>query len=41
MKLSPDFVERTLNQYNARVIPENHPVAPELNKMFGESHVLR
>jgi hypothetical protein len=36
MKLSPDFVERTLNQFDARVIPDDHPVAPELNKMFGD-----
>ena len=36
MKLSTDLVEQTLSQYNARVIPENHPVVPELNEMFGE-----
>jgi hypothetical protein len=36
MKLSTDLVEQTLSQYNARVIPENHPVVPELNEMFGD-----
>jgi hypothetical protein len=36
MKLSSDLVERTLTQYDARVIPENHPVAPQLSKMFGD-----
>jgi hypothetical protein len=36
MKLSSDHVERTLSQYPARVIPDNHPVAPQLNEMFGE-----
>jgi len=36
MKLSSDLVERTLAQYDARVIPDNHPVTPQLSKMFGD-----
>jgi hypothetical protein len=36
MKLSSDHVERTLTQYPARVIPENHPVAAQLHEMFGD-----
>ena len=36
MKLSSDLVERTLSQYDARVIPDNHPVAPQLSRMFGD-----
>jgi hypothetical protein len=36
MKLTSDLVERTLSQYDARVIPENHPVTPQLSRMFGD-----
>ena len=36
MKLSSNLVERTLAQYDARVFPDNHPVAPQLSKMFGD-----
>jgi hypothetical protein len=36
MKLTSDLVERTLSQYDARVIPESHPVVPQLSKLFGD-----
>jgi hypothetical protein len=34
--LTPARVEQTLSQYQAQPIPENHPVLPQLSKMFGE-----
>jgi hypothetical protein len=36
MKLTSVLVEQTLNQFDARVIPEEHPVVPQLNRLFGE-----
>jgi len=36
MKLSSELVERTLNQFNAQAIPENHPAVPQLNSLFGD-----
>lgn len=36
MKLTSALVDRTLNQFEAQVIPENHPVVPQLNSFFGE-----
>ena len=36
MKLSSARIERTLSQYEAQAIPENHPVVPQLNRLFGE-----
>jgi hypothetical protein len=36
MKLDSAQLERTLGQFEARAIPENHPVIPELNDLFGE-----
>jgi hypothetical protein len=36
MKLAPDMVAKTLDQLDAKVIPEAHPAIPELNKRFGE-----
>ena len=36
MKLSSDLVERTLTQYDARVIPDDHPVAPQLSTLLGD-----
>lgn len=36
MKLTDDMVERTLNQYEARVIPESHPALEQLNRLFGD-----
>jgi hypothetical protein len=36
MKLTSMQVSRTLRKFKARVIPENHPIVPELNGLFGE-----
>jgi len=36
MKLTSAQVERTLGQFEARTIPDDHPVIPQLNDLFGE-----
>jgi hypothetical protein len=36
MKLNSAEVERTLSQFEADVIPDDHPVVPKLNELFGE-----
>jgi hypothetical protein len=36
MKLNSVLVERTLTQFDAQAIPENHPVVGQLNSLFGE-----
>lgn len=36
MKLTSALVERTLTQFDAQAIPENHPVAGQLNSLFGD-----
>ena len=36
MKLSPAQVERTVNQLQIEAIPDNHPLVPQLNRLFGE-----
>jgi len=36
MKLSSARIERTLSQIDAEAIPDNHPVIPQLNRLFGE-----
>ena len=36
MKLTSAQVERTLTQFEGEVIPDNHPVVPQLNSVFGE-----
>ncbi len=36
MKLTTELVERTLSQYEARVIPESHPAVAQLNRLFGD-----
>jgi hypothetical protein len=36
MKLTSVLVERTLSQFEARVIPDGHPVVPQLNRLFGD-----
>jgi len=36
MRLTPTLVERTLNQFEAQAIPDNHPAVPELNRIFGD-----
>ena len=36
MKLSTAMVERTLDKFEARALPENHPAIATLSKVFGE-----
>ena len=36
MRLNSEWVERTLAQYPARLVPENDPVVPKLVDMFGD-----
>jgi hypothetical protein len=36
MKLTPDLVERTLGQFQAQALPEDHPVVPKLSELFGD-----
>jgi hypothetical protein len=36
MKLNAARVDQTLNQFEAQAIPGNHPVVPQLNRLFGE-----
>ena len=36
MKLTSVQVERTLSQFQAEAIPDDHPVVPQLNNLFGE-----
>jgi hypothetical protein len=36
MKLNSAQVQRTLGQFEARVIPDEHPVIAQLNDLFGE-----
>jgi hypothetical protein len=36
MKLTPEAVEQTLNQFEAQALPESHPAVPQLNQLFGE-----
>ena len=36
MRLSSARVERTLSQFPAQAIPDNHPVVPQLSQIFGD-----
>lgn len=36
MKLAAAMVTQTLDQYDAKVIPEDHPAVPELSQRFGD-----
>lgn len=36
MKLNTALVQRTLSEFDAQAIPENHPAVPQLNQVFGE-----
>ena len=36
MKLAAAMVAQTLDQYNAKVIPESHPAVAQLSKRFGD-----
>lgn len=36
MRLSPQAVKQTLNQFEAQAVPDNHPAMPQLSQAFGE-----
>ena len=36
MKLNSAQVAQTLTQFEAQVIPDDHPLIPRLNEMFGD-----
>lgn len=36
MKLNSALVQRTLDEFDAQAIPDNHPAVPQLNEVFGE-----
>jgi hypothetical protein len=36
MKLSSALVERTLSQFEARALPDNHPAVAQLHQLFGD-----
>src|SRR5260221_5229820 len=36
MKLNSAQVERTLDQFESLVIPEDHPLVPKLNELYGD-----
>jgi hypothetical protein len=36
MRLTSEQVERTLAQFDAQPIPEDHPALPRLNEVFGD-----
>jgi hypothetical protein len=36
MKLNSAQVEQALSQFDAQVIPDDHPVVPKLNELFGD-----
>jgi len=35
MKLNSTQLEQTLTQFEAEVLPDNHPAVPQLNDLFG------
>ena len=36
MRLTTPLIERTLSQFEAQAIPDNHPSMPELSRTFGD-----
>jgi len=36
MKLNSTQVKQTLSQFDAQVLPENHPAVTQLNSLFGD-----
>ncbi|HEX6000592.1 MAG TPA: hypothetical protein VFZ16_14540, partial [Hyphomicrobiaceae bacterium] len=36
MRLTSPLIQRTLSQFEAQAIPDNHPSMPELNRTFGD-----
>jgi hypothetical protein len=40
MKLNSTQVEQTLTQFEAEVIPDDHPLVPKLSELFGDHTVF-
>src|SRR5262245_65582198 len=40
MRLTDAEVERTLSQFEAQAIPDDHPVVPPVNRLFGDHQLL-
>jgi hypothetical protein len=40
MNLNSAQVEQTLTQFEAQVIPDDHPLVPKLNELFGDHTFL-
>ena len=40
MKLNATQIERTMNQFEAQALPDNHPAVPELSNLFGDHTFL-
>ena len=36
MKLTPASIDRTLTQFNAEPVPEDHPVVHQFHRLFGD-----
>jgi hypothetical protein len=36
MKLTSAQIERTLSQFDAKALPDSHPIVPRLSELFGE-----
>lgn len=36
MKLTSAQIERTLSQFEAKALPDSHPMIPQLNELFGD-----
>lgn len=36
MKLTSTHIDRTLSQFDAQPIPDNHPAMQQLNRLFGD-----
>jgi len=36
MKLNSEQVEQTLDQFEAQALPDDHPMVPKLNELFGD-----
>jgi hypothetical protein len=36
MKLASTIIERTLDQFEAEALPDNHPAVPQLSELFGD-----
>jgi hypothetical protein len=40
VKLTSEQIERTLSQFEAKALPNNHPVVPRLTELFGDHTFL-